>query len=52
MIHALVPRSDFVGLEGVTHLAAGGEAPWLAAHTEALALLARDQSGGNAGTRE
>ncbi len=49
MIHALVPRSDFVGLEGVTHLAAGGEAPWLAAHTEALSLLARDQSGGMPG---
>ncbi len=49
MIQALVPRSDFVGLEGVTHLAAGGEAPWLAAHTEALALLARDQSGGMPG---
>ena len=49
MIHALVPRSDFVGLESVTHLAAGGEAPWLAAHTEALALLARDQSGGMPG---
>ena len=49
MIQALAPRSDFVGLEGVTHLAAGGEAPWLAAHTEALALLARDQSGGMPG---
>ena len=49
MIQALVPRSDFVGLEGVTHLAAGGEAPWLAAHTEALSLLARDQSGGMPG---
>ncbi len=49
MIQALAPRSDFVGLEGVTHLAAGGEAPWLAAHTEALSLLARDQSGGMPG---
>ena len=49
MIQALVPRSDFLGLEGVTHLAAGGEAPWLAAHTEALALLAHDQSGGMPG---
>ena len=49
MIQALVPRSDFLGLEGVTHLAAGGEAPWLAAHTEALSLLARDQSGGMPG---
>ena len=49
MIQALVPRSDFLGLEGVTHLAAGGEAPWLAAHTEALSRLARDQSGGMPG---
>ncbi len=26
---ALVPTSDFVGLEGITHLCTGGESPWL-----------------------
>ena len=35
----LIPKSDFVGLESVAHLCAGGEAPWLRSHDQASARM-------------
>ena len=43
------PRADFIGLEGKTHLATGGEPPLLAAHRAAFERFARDKSEGHAG---
>jgi cysteine desulfurase/selenocysteine lyase len=45
----LVPKGDFVGLEGVTHLAAGGETPLLRRHLDAAARFAADKALGLAG---
>jgi cysteine desulfurase / selenocysteine lyase len=45
----LAPKSDFIGLEGVAHLAAGGETPMLRRHLEAAARFAADKGGGMAG---
>jgi len=42
----LAPKSDFIGLEGITHLATGGEPPLLKAHREAFEAFARDKSRG------
>lgn len=45
----LYPKSDFVGLEGVHHLAAGGETPMLKSHFDAMAQFATDKSLGMPG---
>jgi cysteine desulfurase / selenocysteine lyase len=42
----LVPKSDFVGLEGVVHLVAGGETPMLQRHAAAYARFAADKATG------
>ncbi|MCH9670389.1 MAG: aminotransferase class V-fold PLP-dependent enzyme [Gammaproteobacteria bacterium] len=38
------PKSDFIGLEGVTHLATGGQPPLLQAHRQAFEAFATDKS--------
>ena len=40
-IEPLVSPDEFVGLEGVTHLCTGGEAPWLGRMEEVYAEFAR-----------
>ena len=45
----LVPKSDFIGLEGVAHLASGGQPPLLHMHQEAFNAFARDKARGMAG---
>src|SRR3546814_19108295 len=40
------PKSDFIGLEGMIHLATGGEPPLLVAHRAAFERFARDKAGG------
>ena len=45
----LVPKSDFIGLEGVAHLASGGQPPLLHMHQEAFNAFARDKPRGMAG---
>jgi selenocysteine lyase/cysteine desulfurase len=45
----LYPKTDFVGLESVHHLAAGGETPMLKSHFEAMAQFAVDKSLGMPG---
>lgn len=46
---ALIAREAFTGLENITHLAAGGETPWLKAHDEVYAEFAQLKSAGDAG---
>lgn len=48
----LIPKSEFVGLDGVAHLCTGGEAPWLHSHQRALERFGRHKSGGMAGRDE
>lgn len=43
------PKQDFIGLEGICHLATGGEPPLLTAHRQAFEDFARDKSRGYAG---
>jgi cysteine desulfurase / selenocysteine lyase len=45
----LVPKRDFIGLEGIVHLAAGGETPLLARHLAAFERFAADKASGLAG---
>ena len=45
----LVSKSDFIGLEGVAHLASGGQPPLLRAHQDAFDAFARDKARGMAG---
>lgn len=45
----LISKSDFVGLEGVCHLATGGQPPLLRAHRRAYAAFERDKAIGMAG---
>jgi selenocysteine lyase/cysteine desulfurase len=45
----LAPKTDFIGLEGVAHLAAGGETPMLRRHLAAVARFAEDKGSGMAG---
>ena len=45
----LLSKDAFVGLEGVTHLCTGGEAPWLKAFDEVYAEFAQLKSAGLAG---
>ncbi len=49
MIAPLIPPSEFVAIEGVAHLCAGGEAPILRSHLDALGRFAADKGGGMAG---
>ena len=46
MIHPLIAKSEFVGLENVTHLAAGGETPMLKSHRQAIDQFMIDKSRG------
>jgi cysteine desulfurase/selenocysteine lyase len=48
-VAALVAKSDFIGLEGVTHLATGGEPPLLKAHRAAFEAYAGDKARGYPG---
>ncbi len=47
----LAPKSDFIGLEGITLLATGGEPPLLKSHREAFEEFARDKARGFEGYR-
>ena len=49
---ALIDKREFVGLDGVAHLCTGGEAPWLASHTEACGRFGALKSAGMAGREE
>src|SRR5579875_690057 len=49
MIQPLITPDEFLGLEGMTHLCAAGEAPMLRTHLEALARFAADKSTGMPG---
>jgi selenocysteine lyase/cysteine desulfurase len=49
VIKPLIEPREFVGLAGVAHLCAGGEAPVLRSHLEALARFAADKGDGMAG---
>ena len=46
MIHPLIAKSDFIGLEQVAHLAAGGETPMLKSHRQAVDQFMVDKSRG------
>jgi cysteine desulfurase/selenocysteine lyase len=52
MIEPLIPSDEFVGLDGVTHLCTGGEAPWLKSQEEVYLKFARLKSAGYAGRNE
>lgn len=45
----LVAKSDFLGLERVAHLAAGGETPFLKSHLDVMRQFAQDKSEGMEG---
>ena len=45
----LAPRTDFIGIEDVVHLAAGGETPLLRQHLVTVERFARHKGGGMAG---
>lgn len=45
------PKDDFIGLDGVVHLAMGGEPPLLRAHRDAFERFAQDKAGGLEGYR-
>jgi cysteine desulfurase/selenocysteine lyase len=45
----LIAPDEFVGLDAISHLCAGGEAPFLKSHFAALERFATDKSGGMAG---
>ena len=51
-IESLIPAEDFVGLDELTHLCTGGEAPWLKIQADTYANFARLKSGGDRGRRE
>ena len=51
-IEPLISPDQFVGLEGVTHLCTGGEAPWLKAQEAVYAEFARWKSAGHDGRDE
>ncbi|MCZ6678792.1 MAG: aminotransferase class V-fold PLP-dependent enzyme [Candidatus Poribacteria bacterium] len=51
-IEPLISPDEFVGLEGVTHLCTGGEAPWLKAQETVYADFARLKSAGYDGRGE
>lgn len=45
----LYPKADFIGLDGIVHLAAGGETPMLATHRDAIELFMHDKASGMPG---
>lgn len=45
----LIPKTDFIGLDGVVHLAAGGESPMLKSHREAIERFMDDKALGEPG---
>ena len=45
----LAAKSDFIGLEGITHLATGGEPPLLKAQCDAFEAYAHDKARGYPG---
>lgn len=45
----LLAKSEFVGLDDITHLCTGGEAPWLTSHDDACRRFGRLKSAGMAG---
>src|SRR5215471_7889465 len=49
---SLLDKSEFVGLERVTHLATGGEAPWLRSHDQVTARMGAFKSGGMGGREQ
>ena len=49
MTRPLISPTEFVGLDGVAHLCAGGEAPFLTSHLRAIERYASDKSGGMPG---
>ena len=51
-IEPLISPDQFVGLEGVTHLCTGGEAPWLKAQEAVYTEFARLKSAGHDGREE
>ena len=51
-IEPLLPPDRFAGLDGVTHLCTGGEAPWLKSQSEVSERFARLKSAGFAGRAE
>jgi selenocysteine lyase/cysteine desulfurase len=51
-VPALAVKSDFVGLGGVIHLAAGGETPFLRRHESAFRRYAELKAGGKRGFAE
>ncbi len=46
MIEALIPKSEFIGLEENAHLCAGGESPMLKSHLQAIEQFMIDKSRG------
>lgn len=46
MIHSLVPKSAFIGLDKVAHFATGGESPMLHSHAEAVQQFMVNKSRG------
>ena len=45
----IAPKSDFIGLDGVVHLATGGQPPLLNSHRQAFETYARDKARGYSG---
>ena len=50
-IPPLLEPDAFIGLEGITHLCTGGEAPWLKAHADVYDTFARWKGEGEPGRR-
>lgn len=46
MTAPLIPKSEFIGLNGVAHLAVGGESPMLLTHRQAIEQFMQDKSRG------
>ncbi len=46
MIRPLIPKSDFIGIDNIAHLAVGGEAPMLCSHMDVMAQFMKDKSAG------
>jgi cysteine desulfurase/selenocysteine lyase len=44
LIQPLIAKSEFIGLEDITHLAAGGESPMLKSHRQAIDQFMADKS--------
>ena len=46
MIESLIPKSEFIGIDGLAHLSAGGETPMLKSHLPCVEEFARDKARG------